>query len=75
MHLVPASFEPQLINGDILQYCKGLTASIESNHTLVMFSQHATWRFHLLERTPPEGLPSTSLERPLSGTANQPLCC
>ena len=32
MHLAPAPFDMQLIKGDILQYHKGLTASIKSNH-------------------------------------------
>lgn len=35
MHLVPASFEPQLIKGNILEYSKGLIASIRNNHVLV----------------------------------------
>ena len=35
MHLAPASFDPQLIKGDILQYCKGLIVSIKDNHVLL----------------------------------------
>ena len=35
MHLAPASFDAQLIKGDILQYCKGLIACIKNNHILV----------------------------------------
>lgn len=31
MHLTLASFNPQLIKGDIPQYCQGLTASTENN--------------------------------------------
>lgn len=31
MHLAPASFDPHLVKGDILQYCKGLIASIENS--------------------------------------------
>lgn len=88
IHLTPASFNPQLIKAEILQYCKGLTGAVKSNHVLVEQSFHSvpsgnedlkhhtlvvTWRFHLLEKTPSE-LSSISLERPLSNTANQPLC-
>ena len=32
---------------------------------------HCNLRLHLWEKTPPEECSSTSLERPLSGTANQ----
>ena len=32
MHLAPAPFDMQLIKGDILQYHKGLIASIKNNH-------------------------------------------
>ena len=35
MHLAPASFDPQLIKGQILQYCKGLIAFIKNNYTLI----------------------------------------
>ena len=35
MHLTPASFDPQLIKGETLQYYKGLIASIKNNHVLV----------------------------------------
>ena len=41
MHLVPASFDPRLIKGEILQYCKGLIASIKNNHVLVEQSFHS----------------------------------
>ena len=34
MHLAPASFDSQLINGEMLQFCKGPIASIKNNHTL-----------------------------------------
>ena len=34
MHLISAPFDPQLIKGEILQYCKGLIASIKNNHVL-----------------------------------------
>ena len=63
MHLALASFDSQLIKGEILQYCKGLTASIKNNHVLVEQSFHsvlvgdddlkhhlATWILHLLEK-------------------------
>ena len=32
MYLAPAPFDMQLMKGDILQYHKGLTASIKNNH-------------------------------------------
>ena len=32
VHLAPASFDPQLIKGNGLQYGKGITASIKNNH-------------------------------------------
>lgn len=35
MHLYPASFDSQLINRGILEYCKGFIASIENHHALV----------------------------------------
>lgn len=41
MHLAPASSDPQLVKGDILQYCKDLIASIENNHALVEQSFHS----------------------------------
>lgn len=34
MHSAPAYFDPQLVKGDILQYCKGLIATVENNHAL-----------------------------------------
>ena len=62
MHLVPAYFDPQPIKGEIVQYCKGLIASIKNNHVLVQQLFHsvssgdkdlehhlATWRFHLFQ--------------------------
>ena len=41
MHLTPASFDPQLVKGEILQYCKGLIASIINNHNWVEQSFHS----------------------------------
>lgn len=35
MHLAFASFDPQLIKGEIQQYCKGLTGSIKNNHVFM----------------------------------------
>ena len=35
MPLDLASFDPQLIKGEILQHHKGLTASTKNNHALV----------------------------------------
>ena len=68
------------------QYCKILIVSIEINHILIEHpsqcilrrwrpeaSHLATWKFCLLEKIPPKVFSSTSLEWPLSGTANQPL--
>lgn len=34
MHLVPASFDLQIIKGDIFQFCKGLIKSIDNNNAL-----------------------------------------
>ena len=34
IHLAPASFDSQLINGEMFQFCTGLIASIKNNHTL-----------------------------------------
>lgn len=61
--MVPASLDSQWVKGDILQYCRGLTASIDNNHALVEQHFHsalqgnekltihtATWRFCLLEK-------------------------
>lgn len=86
MILAPASFDIQLIKEDKTQYCKGLIALIQNSHALkvMSFTVHSqesekptshfsTWRFHLLEKTPPEGL-LNSLKWPLSGTENLPLC-
>lgn len=84
MHLVPASFEPQLIKGDILQYCRGLIVSVENKYALIEQSFHCAFlgdedlkhhtlkpgRFQLLEKVFPERHSSTSLERALSGTIN-----
>ena len=41
MHLAPASFDPQVIKGDIIQYFKGLIAPIENNHDLVEHFFHS----------------------------------
>ena len=38
--MTSASFDPQLIEGVLLQYCKGLIASIKNNHVLVEQSFH-----------------------------------
>lgn len=35
MNLAPAYFDPQLIKGKELQYCKCVMASIKNNHVLV----------------------------------------
>lgn len=40
MHLAPASFDPQLMERDTLQYSEGLNASIKMNHVLVEQSFH-----------------------------------
>lgn len=40
-HLSPASFDFQLIKGDIRGYCKDLIASVESNHAFVEQSFHS----------------------------------
>lgn len=83
MHLAPASLDPQLIK-DILQYCKGLIASIKNNHALVEQSFYNTLPgdedISITSCNPDipcigkdtSTLSSTSLERPLSGTVNQP---
>ena len=87
MHLATASFDPQLIKGEILQHYKGLIIFTKNNHNLVEQSFHSVplgdkhLKHHNLQpgnfiywkKNPPEGLYSTSLERPLSSTANQPL--
>ena len=87
MHLAPTSFDPQLIKTEILQYHKGLIASIKNNHALVGQSFHSahsgdkdlkhhtlqTRDFCLLEKTLSEELSTASLGRPLSSTANQTL--
>ena len=39
--LAPASFDPQLIKEEILQYYKGLIASIKNNYVLVEQSFHS----------------------------------
>ena len=41
MHLVPTSFDPQLIKGEIFQHCKGLIASIKNNYVLIEQSFHS----------------------------------
>ena len=85
MPLASASFDPQLINGEMLQYCKDLIASIKDNHVLVEVCFHSvllgdeashfiTGRFCLLNYTPPEKVSSILLERLLSAAAHQPLC-
>lgn len=81
MSLAPASFDPGMVKGDKLKYCKGLIASVGNHHALVEQSFHSVLcrdkdlkhkEFHLLEKTCPERLSSTLLERPVSGTVNQP---
>lgn len=61
MHPAPASFDLQLIKGDILQYCKGMLASIKISHVLVEQSFHSALQgredlkqHNLLEKTPSE---------------------
>ena len=53
VHLAPASSDPQLIKREILQYCKGLIASIKNNHVLVsnLFRVHS-WEMKTLNITP-----------------------
>ena len=89
MHLAPASFDPQLIKEEILQYCKGLIASTKNNHALVeqsfhiVLSEDEVLKHHTLylvilsivKETSRRTLFNLLLERPLSGTANQPFCC
>ena len=76
--MAPASFDPQLMKGVILQYCKGLIVSIKNNHSLVeqFFlsepSRHENLKHHvlqpgeffLLEKISLEELSSTLLKRP-----------
>lgn len=55
MHLGHASFNPYLVKEDILQYCKGLFVSIETNHALVeqslqsMFPGNEDLKHHRLQ--------------------------
>ena len=42
MYLALASFDPHVIKGNILQYCKSLTTSIENNYALVEQSFYST---------------------------------
>lgn len=35
MHLTPASFDPQWIKGEMLQYFEGLIVCIKNNHNFV----------------------------------------
>lgn len=52
MHLIPAFFDPQFIQGMILQYFECLTASIKNNQVLVeqrlhsALSQHEDLKHH-----------------------------
>ena len=41
MYLVSAAFDSQLVKRNILQYCKGLNASVEDNYALVGQSFHS----------------------------------
>lgn len=85
MHLVPASFGPQLIKGDILEFYKGLVKFTENNHTVVELSLHSVLlgdkntRHHYLQprafstgkKPPLERLTPSSLEGALSSAVNQ----
>lgn len=80
MHLAPASFDPQLIKGELLQFCKGLIAPAKNNHIFTP-SGDTDLKHHTLQprnfifgKTSPEELSPTSLERTLSSIANQALC-
>lgn len=89
MYVASASFDLQLKDGEILQYCKSPIASVKNNHALVEQSFQSAplgeedLKHHILqsgdlcvlEKTPPEELFSVSLERSLSGTTNQNFCC
>ena len=60
MHLALASFDPQLIKGEILQYYKGLIASTKNKHILTVHPQEkktlsitsCNLEIHLLEEHP-----------------------
>ena len=55
MHLAPASFGPQLIRGDRLQYCKGLITCTKNNQALAEQSFHSMLprdedlKYHILQ--------------------------
>lgn len=80
-------FEPQLIKGEMFQYCKALITSMKNNDALLEQSFHSPFlgdeelKHHnllpgyvcLLEKKPPEELSSISPERPLSSIAIPPL--
>ena len=87
VHLAPAFSDPQPIQGEALQYRKGLTASIKNNPALVQQPFHSLLlgdedlKHHTLQlkdfiycKTYLQKNSSTLLERTLSGTANQSLC-
>ena len=46
MPQAPASFDPQLIKGDMVQLCKALIKSVENNHTMVERSFHSVLPHH-----------------------------
>ena len=86
LNVLGSYFDPQPIKWEILQYYKVLITSLKNNHVLVEQCFHnalsgdedlkhlCNLEVFLLEKTLPGGLSLTSLLRPLSGTANQPLC-
>ena len=49
MHLAPSSFNAQLIKREMLQYYKGLIASIKNNRVLVEQSFHSVFSGEDLE--------------------------
>lgn len=55
MHLATASFGPQLIKGDRLQYCKGLITCTKNNQALAEQSFHSMLprgedlKYHILQ--------------------------
>ena len=76
------------IKGEVSQYYKGLITSIKNNHVLIeQFFHNVPLRGEDLKRHTSQleillirkdiwrSFSSTSLERSLSDTANQPLCC
>ena len=72
MHLAPASFDPQAIKGEIVQYCRGLTASIKNHHALIAqsFSQCTLGKVKTVSITP-SNLEISSTGKELSYTSLQ----